>query len=379
MANINTYRIKISGLNLHSVLDFFERENIYAKKIKRPNKDSIVCTLTKNQYNFFINQPIAKAYKIEILQENGLNRTFKFLIKHTGIILGISACILSCLFFFNKIQKVVINQQDHICQNGHECIFSEQNYSHLLTVLENYGIQEGKPIPQNINAKELEHSLMLQFPQISGVTINIKGAYVFIDITEATLKQSQTSQDLTSPVSGIIISHYVTSGKCLVKNGDIVTNGQTLIKRENENEIVAEFEIRTFYHDSLIYDQNQSRYVKTGKTISKNDISIFGMTFASNKKPDFQYYQTETRDFYQSLNMILPIKIMSTTYYELAEIKDNLPFEQVQDTLKKSLYQKTLTLVDPNAAIRNTTFATLTEGSRTRLDCYIEAIYNLKQ
>ncbi len=378
MAEINTYKIKISGLNLHTVLDFFERENIYARKIKRPDKNCMICTLTYGQYKFFINQPISKLYKIEILQETGFKKVFKLLTMHTGIILGIVACILSYFCFFYRIQKVVIAQENHICQNNQECIFTADNLAKLQKMLENYGLKEGKPIPFAINTKDIEHSLMLEFAQISGVTINIKGAYVFIDITEAQLPQAVISEDLTAPVSGIIISNYVTSGKCLVENGDIVTKGQTLVEKTNDHEIVAQFEIRTFYHDNLIYDQNQSRYVKTGKKITKNDISLFGIYFKSNPSINFQYYQTETASFYQSLNMLLPIKITSTTYYELAEIKDNIPYEQIQDTLKSELYQKTLNLVDTNATIRNTTYATITEGSRTRLDCYIEAIYEFQ-
>lgn len=377
MNNLNHYTIKINGLNLHYVLDFFEREKIHATKIKRQNQKSLICTLSHDEYKYFINQPLAKVYKISIIQEKGINKIFKFLALHLGIILGICLCTFSVMMFSTNIHKVIINTQNHECRNQEMCILKGEQYSHLLEFLADYGIAAGKSLPLKTPVRDIENQLILEFDQISGATIAIKGIFVYVDIVEARLPENETSTDLVAPVSGIIVSNFVTSGKPLVKNGDIVVKGQTLAKMVDNNKIVATFEIRTFYHENLIYDQNQIKYVKTGKTATRNNISLFGLEFISSNTPNYQYYQTKIKTSYGFLNMFLPIKIQSTTYFELAEITENKPFEDVQDNLKQELYQKTLSLLDKNATERNTTYATITEGSRTRLDCFIEAIYTI--
>ena len=377
MNNLNYYTIKISGLNLHYVLNFFEREKINATKIKRQNQKCLICTLSHDEYKYFINQSLSKAYKISIIKEKGINKFFKFTALHLGIILGICLCTFSFFIYTTKIQKVVINTQNHDCQNQEMCIFKGEQYSHLLEFLAYYGIEAGRSLPLKTSLREIENQLILEFEQISGATIKIKGIFVYVDIVEAQLPENETSKDLIAPVSGIIVSNFVTSGKSLVKNGDIVVKGQTLAKMVDNNKIVATFEIRTFYHESLIYDRNQITYVKTGKTATSNNVSLFGTKFISNNKPNYQYYQTKVKTSYGFLNMFLPIKIQSTTYFELSAITEDKPFEDVQENLKQELYQKTVILLDKNATKRNTTYATITEGSRTRLDCYIEAIYTI--
>ena len=375
--SLNKFRIKITGLNLHNVLDFFEREKIYPQKIKRPNQTTLICTLKQRQYNFFLNHPLSRAFKVEVLKETGINKTVRFLAVHIGTILALMVLFAVCLTSQNKIYNVVIKQENHVCQNENLCIFKKENLEKLTQKLDEYGIKNGNAIPNQKTLKDTEKAIVMDFEQISGANIQIKGRNIFIDIVESKLTEDKCSENLVAPVSGIIISSYVTSGNCLVKNGDIVTKGQTLVKTVDDNKIVAEFEIRTFYHENIIYDQNQVRYEKTGKTYTQNNISLWKINLTNTVKPNYKFYQTTENFYYQSVNMILPIKIKSTCFYELKEIVQDVPFSDVEENLKQSLYEKTLTLTDKNATIRNHTFATYTEGSRTRLDCYIEAIYKL--
>ena len=377
MNTLNSYTIKISGLNLHYVLDFFERENVSATKIKRPNQKTLICTLDQNAYKFFTTHPISKAYQIKIIKQTGLNQALKFTAMHLGLFFGVLICLLPILSYTRKIQQVIYKNANHICQNDNQCIFHGENFANLKQRLEELGIKNGKPLPSKNNLRNIEKQLICDFDQISGATINVKGVYVLIDIVEAKLPEFETATDLVSPVSGIIISNYVTSGNPKDKNGDIVMKGQKLVEAVDNSKIVAKFEIRTFYHESLIYDENQTKYKKTGKQQTINSLSLFGITLKNDSKPKYTLYQTQNKTTYPFLNMFLPIKNQSITYFELEEIKENIPFETVENQLKEDLYLKTKQLLNSNSSERNTTFASIKEGSRTRLDCYIEAIYTL--
>ena len=86
----------------------------------------------------------------------------------------------------------------------------------------------------------------------------------------------------------------------------------------------------------------------------------------------YNLYESETNYRYAFLNLFLPIKIKETIFYELKKNETIIPFEDVSETTKEDLKSLTLKQIPSTAQIINTTYSTHQEGSRTRLDCYIE-------
>lgn len=368
------YYLSISGLNLHHAIEYFEREHFHAKNLSRTDKNQIFVTLPENEYRKFASENFAKTFNIKIVKTVGAKKNSFSILKHVGLFLGIILSSFAIFFCTNRICFVEIEHTNHICKNQDECIFSEKNIVLLQEKLEKLGIAKGKPNKIALSNKEIEHALMQDFKQISGVTINKKGTKVIVLVKEATLKESEHVSSLVSPISGIVVSNNVVSGKSMVKNGDIVLKGETLAVPEGQNPVSAKFEIRTFFHETTIHCENATTYKKTGRTKTINTIELFGIKPQKQQKCSFKIYESKVKKRYAFFNLFLPIVCTSETFEELEKHETKVPFESVESALKQKLYLQTKALLPENVKEKNTTFATFKEKDKTRLDCYIEAI-----
>ena len=375
---LDKYRICISGLNLHHALEYFEREHFTLQDLVRGEKNQLFVTLYKSDFKKFKAENFAKTYKIKIIEKIGKDKIFTKILRRIGLILGVALSLYIVISTTNHVHKVEILSLNHVCSNNQECIFYGENKNKLIEALAEYGVKEGTKLPLRISSREVERELMKKFKQISGVTIKQHGLNLQVEIIEATLPQTQTSNDLLCPVNGIVISCDVSEGESKVKIGDIVLKDQTLAKCIGNRPVTATYTIRTFYHENLVYSNTQTSYVQTGRTKRQTQLEIFGKTFSSQNKHSFKLFKSQTNSRYAFFNLFFPLKIQTTTYYELEKVEQIVEFETVQDSLKNKLYEEAKLLIDKNAEEKNVTYATLKEGDRTRLDCYIECYITVK-
>ena len=368
------YTLSISGLNLHHVIEYFEREHFHAKNLSRTDKNTLFVTLPKSEYKKFRSENFARTFRIKIIKRSGNEETISSLLRHIGLFLGLIVAIASVVLCTNRIFAVELCEENHTCKNQQQCIFYGENKNKLLESLKGLGIAKGKSLPLRNSNREIEQKLIRQFKQISGVTIRQNGVKIVVEIKEATLREEEHISNLVSPVSGVIVTSTINSGKSHVKNGDIVLKGQTLVSPENNKNVSASFEIRTFYHETMVYSDNITSYKKTGKKYTINNIEFFGLKLKSNKKQPFKIYEAKTTKRYMFYNLFFPFTSTSTTFEELKKEETMVPFEQVEDILKQKLYAETKTNLPSNVEEKNKTFATFKEKDKTRLDCYIEAI-----
>lgn len=368
------YTLSISGLNLHHVIEYFEREHFHAKNLSRTDKNTLFVTLPKSEYKKFRSENFARTFRIKIIKRSGNEETISSLLRHIGLFLGLIVAASSVVLCTNRIFAVELCEENHTCKNQQQCIFYGENKNKLLESLKDLGIAKGKSLPLRNSNREIEQKLIRQFKQISGVTIRQNGVKIVVEIKEATLREEEHISNLVSPVSGVIVTSTINSGKSHVKNGDIVLKGQTLVSPENNKNVSASFEIRTFYHETMVYSDNITSYKRTGKKYTINNIEFFGLKLKSNKKQPFKIYEAKTTKRYMFYNLFFPFTSTSTTFEELKKEETVVPFEQVEDILKQKLYAETKANLPSNVEEKHKTFATFKEKDKTRLDCYIEAI-----
>lgn len=375
--NLTTYKISMSGLNLHHALTYFQDNKIYLSELERLDKKKIVFNISSNDYLKFKKSKIYKKYKVKIIKRYGLSGFFRCMLEKIGLTVGIMIIALTTINLTNHVHKVEINTKNHSCQNGDSCIFNETNIANLYSKLESLGIKKNQKISKLPSNKDVKIELMSTFPQISEVYIQTKGVVVDVNILEAKLPTNSVKNNLVASENGIVIRLNVTSGKAKVKIGDVVLKGQTLIENTG-TPVCGEVAIRAFYHQNTIFNENQITYQRTGRKKQVNSLSLFGINLKSNKKCNFNIYETQETNKYISLNSLLPIKLNQVTFYELEKKENHLSFDSQRDLIYKELEAKTKLLVPSNAEIKNTTFTTKQEGSRHLVTCYIETYLTLK-
>ncbi len=373
------YKITIRGLNLHHVLAFFEHEKMEVLDLQRLDDKALTCVLSKKDYKKFRKAPLSSTFKISVDRTYGLDKHIKTFISNLGIVIGILICLFSVITITDRVLVIHINTQNHICTNGEECIFKEKNLEALKQALTENGVKEHVKISSLPSPRQLEQKLMLQFNQIAGVSLTQKSVHVYVDIIESKLPTTQDKYSLVAPENGIVISTNITSGNSNVKIGDIVLKGDVLVSSLDSKPVTATIVLRTFYHESVIYNENQVKYQKTGRTYNSNSISFMGLSTNSSTTPPYSLYESETNNRYAFLNMFLPIKISNTTYYELEAVDIILPFTEEETNIKEKLTDQTRLLLPSNAEEKNVTFVTYQEGTRYRVDCYIETYLTIKK
>lgn len=375
--NHTTYKVSVSGLNLHKAIDFFDSKKIHLTELERINQKQIIFNISKNDYLKFQKEKLSKNYKIKILARYGIESIVKKVFSKVGLFLGIVIMGLTTINLTSKIHSVTHNNKNHICQNYDQCIYSKENITKVNKILANHGIEVDKKISQISSSKKIKNILMQEFPQISDVSINIKGTNISIDILEAKLPTNNITKNLVATENGIVIQTEVSSGILKVKNGDIVMKGDTLIEY-NGTPVSGNITLRTFYNESTIFNENQVYFTPTKNKMHFNEISLFKLSIKNKINCKYSYYRVEKRHQYLSLNSLLPIKIKQTTFYELKKIEIYQPFETKKQAIYSSLETQIKQKIPPNSQIKNTSFTVKKEGSRYLINCYIETYLSLK-
>jgi len=375
----SSYKVTVKGLNLHHVIDFFERENIYLTDIERTSPQKLTFIINDKNYKLFKKSSLFKAYKVRIIKRYGLENYFRVFLSKLGLFSGIIICVLTCFNLTNRIHEIHLIADNHTCQNEQHCIYNQENQALVVSALNQLGVYENSPIKNLPSAKTIRKHLMLKFSQIADVTAYRKGVHFYVEILEAKLPIKETSHNIIAPENGIIISTECSSGVLKVKNGDIVLKGQTLVEAQDNITPNAKITLRSFYHDTYIFNESQISYVRTGKKIYANDISLFGLKLQSSVENKFTFYETESSSNYAFLNLFLPITVNKYIYYELEAVNFDQTFESQKERIYKELEDKIKEKIPINADIKNTTYSVIEEGSRHRIDCYIETYLTIEK
>ena len=374
--SITSYKISIKGLNLHHIIDYLQNKNIYLTDVERISRKKLICTIPQTDYKKLKKAKISKKYKIKIEKRYGLEGYFRLLLRKVGLIIGVITMALTTINITSNIYSVKITSQNHNCQNGEHCIFNESNISKLYASLESFGIKEGAKISNVSSYQKIKQELMIEFSQISDVSIQRKGVIYYVNILEAKLPTNQVKTNLIAEESGIVIKTNVTSGNLKVKIGDIVLKGDILIENTG-TPACGTVTLRSFFHQNTIFNEEQITYERTGRSQINNNLEFFSINIKSNQECNFSIYETEITNKYLTVNSLLPIKLKQTTFYELKKKESLVTFESEKEKLYNELEEKTKLLVPLNAEIKNTTFTQKQEGSRYLITCYIETYLTL--
>ena len=74
---------------------------------------------------------------------------------------------------------------------------------------------------------------------------------------------------------------------------------------------------------------------------------------------------------------MIPIKIEEIIYEQYEIQEEILKFENVENELKKNLYNEVIKKIPSSAEIKNISYSVVRDGGLVRLDCFVEAIVDL--
>lgn len=361
---MNYVCVKISGLNLIRIVDRLVEKNVYISNLVVKTK-YIKFTIDENKL-ILLDKICKKEHKFyQIIYKNG----FKSLFYKIPYMLGaVIASIIIATYFVSIslfIRNVDVTYKSNI----------DYDLTEVNTLLKNNGIVSGMN-KNKFSLSEIQKLIMLEIESVEGCEVRLNGNNLNICIYPATLKYEVGTENLYSKFDGIIIFAEAYSGVLKVKVGDTISKGDILI--ENNSGATGKILAKTYVTTTKIFNENRQEIKYTGNIYTIKDFLIYPNFWIYGKnKCSFSKFVVEKRSFYVNKNLFLPILCIENIYREIEIEEKNVPFESVKENIKDELLLEAKQKVSGNSEISNVTYSIVTEGSYTRIDCFVETIVEL--
>lgn len=363
---INDIRFTLKNLNrektLSKILKICEVKNVkinedtYSFEISKKYKKSVQQLLNKQEISF-----------IDTKNVGGIS-----FLKNTIFRLGVIIPIIMFLVFLYISNMFVFNYKIY----GNEMIDSKE----IESILQKQNVA-GITRKADIDIVKLTNSLQ-EIDKVSLVSVIIKGNTLVINIKEKVYNAEYEEQDNFSPIlsnfNGIITEISLIQGTLLVKVGQTVKVGQKLVApyvRDTSGNLLAVKPMADIKADvflttitnvpDVLKEMVDTGSIITNKTISLFNINIFERCPANN----FKNYRKEETITNMANNVILPIKITNTVYYEQTEQITENYFNSNQEQILKDCQQKTRQLVESCEIIKEE-YKTITNVAGINQICY---------
>ncbi len=351
--------IIVNGYFLEKFINICIHRQIFLWDLKRRNKNEM--TLKVSIKGFKVLRPIAKKTKcsVHLVGKRGLPFTLSRYKKRKTFLLG--ACIFIFLFYVltSFIWSIEII--------GNKNIKSEK----IVEVLETYGVGTGK-VKFNVNTDNIVNNLMLDIKELAWVGVVLKGTKLKIEVVERVtppkLIPTAVPCKIIARSDGIIKSIVTKVGEAVVKEGDTVTKGQTLIsglvKNKNENEsplivhAIGSVKARTWYESKFPVKTNIIEKERTGDNINKYSILLLNKKFSLFGKKNRFIISDKVeikKNLYIGEDIVLPFGFIIDRYYENIEVEKELDIDTAKQLAADTAYRDAMSQINEEAQIVKTT------------------------
>ncbi|MBR3790816.1 MAG: sporulation protein YqfD [Clostridia bacterium] len=327
-------KVQIKALNLAQIFEKFRQSNISVSQIKKGEDFRAEFIIYKK--NLKIVKKILANFGAEILgfQHIGVSHIFQIALSRICVPIALIIAFLGVYaanFFVFRIDI-----------RGLETLANSEVKAYLQS--ENIGYLTNK---KAIDAAALELNLMENFPQISMVSVMIKGLTLVVNIKEKDNYNQNMQNDIVANFNGRITSINLISGTAEVAVGDIVHAGDVLVSAISGNQIVkpeANITAEVWLESTFCHFDTTYQTLRTGKRKILNNVFFMGLPiYQSTTTSPFEDFETDTSQT-KLRNTILPIQIQTTTYYEVETIEIQSDFEthkqEIIEQCKKNALQQ---------------------------------------
>lgn len=234
----------------------------------------------------------------------------------------------------------------------------------------------------HINTKELEIKVRENFPDVSSISVAIVGQSLIANINEALLPDEMGGQfsPIVSAYDGLITEINLVQGSLACKVGDIVKKGEVLVfpyivDSQGERRDVcprAEIIADVWISQSLKHFDKVIQTERTGNDVTISQVYLGKvLLYNQNKSVNFSQYEEETSVEELTKNLIFPLSLKRTTYFETQTIEKVEPFEENKEKIIADTRTKALIFLNKNEIIKEESYLIKEEAT-----CH-EVVYNL--
>lgn len=345
--------IRLDDINKEKTLNILRRRNIIVWDVEKKNK-GIKFKISYDDYvahSDLINEIMKPVNKKGFMLK--LNK-IKF---RKGFSIGLLILILSLYLLTSMIWDV-------------EVVGTNQtNTKKIIELLEKNQITIPVSMSQ-VETRKIETLIYNNFENFKFVEVIVEGSKLIVFVREkepepARIKSNEPSS-IISLKNAIVSKVIAKSGQPVVKEGDVVYEGQTLIMGIVKNKNSEEFVMvpsdgivyaKTYYNFEMKEEKVRSVNVATNKSTSVYHLKINGnsIKIIGDKEPYENYNYRESILNVPIISKLTDITILKGVYYE--EVLKDIEIDEktAQNKMKVSMYDELLKRCDEDSRILKST------------------------
>ncbi len=360
--------VSVRGFFLERFINTALKRNIYLWDIKSESEHSIHMKMSIRGFKSVRPAAYKTRSKVKILERAGLPFVLAKSKKRKAFVIGAAAALLLFLYLTSFIWSIEVVGNDKVKE------------SEILTALSEVGFSKGS-LRYGVDAGKLQNDMLLKLDKLSWIWVDIRGTKAVVEVRERVIPPEIVDKDTPSNIvakkSGLITQVIAKAGERVIKEGDVVNEGDLLISgvlSSNQQgykyvNSTGSIKARTWYEKSEEFPLVNTTYQKTEKKISKNTVNLFGFDVLLywNKKIPFSYYDEEISEHQLRLgaNHPLPITFYRHVYHEKQRIDTPLTKEEAISIGAKKLQKEIEDVLEKDAVIveRNVEHMDLANGN----------------
>lgn len=342
--------IRLKAANCEKIINLLRKKGIHMWDIER-KEDSVKFKISYEDYRKY--EEILRETKSEAVNKKGLAFKLSKLKVRKGFIAGLFI-LLVCLYVISSlVWNVEIIGTNNLTAKSIVNVLAENNIT--------------MPIAHtSIKPKNIETMLYKNFEKFKFVEVYIEGSNLIIFVKEKEFEKAQIkSTDPSSIIStknAIINKVIAKSGQSVVKEGDVVYEGQTLVMGMVKNKNSDDFMLvpsegviygKTYYNFEMKEEKLKEIEVATNKRknvyylqLNGNSIKIIG-----DKEPFENYNYIERTLSIPIISSLTDITLTKGTYYEQELKPVEIDESTAKNRMKVSVYDDLLKKCNEDAKI----------------------------
>ena len=338
--------IVIEGYYIEQFINICNNKQIDLWNIKKENSIKVYASVCITDFKKLKQICKKTKCKIKIQSKKGLPFIIKKYKKRKFFFIFLLLIILTIIILSNFIWNIEIESDADIPKEE------------ILELAQSEGLEIGKR-KGAIDTKAVINKIRLERDDISWVGIEIDGTNATIKLVKADEKPEIINDDeycnIVADKNAMILKVSAQNGTPLVKEGDIVTNGDVIVAGWMEGKYTgkqyvhaqAEIQAKVWYTTIEKVYLQETKKVETGEAKSSYSVKINNFQINLPKSlPKFQKYDTieENKKLKLFSNFYLPFELVKYTYKEYKEEQVIHSIEEAKqigiDRAKESLQEK---------------------------------------
>ncbi|MCL2285846.1 MAG: sporulation protein YqfD [Firmicutes bacterium] len=276
-------RIKITGFGLERFMNMAAFRGVYLWDVQR-TPDGVELNVTIKGFEMLKGCARKTMCRTRIIQKNGLPFLLHRYRKRKLLMGGVAFFVLGLFFLSSFVWRIEIEGNETLSHNT------------VMVFLEEQGLRVGAP-KFRLSDKRLQQSLLTNFTEISWANVHTRGTRTVVQLAEALPPQEIINRQIPTHVvaaaEGLITNVITWSGAPIVKQGDVVREGEMLISGILELEpdtpgtplvyvhAYAEVWARRYYPIEFTVPFTYSEKFFTGQTATTRSLQLL---FLKNKR-----------------------------------------------------------------------------------------------